>query len=74
VTICRRHDDLLVEIADDGVGGPDPAGGSGLRGVAERGQALGGRLAVSSPPACGTTVRAEFPLAVARRAQLTVVA
>jgi signal transduction histidine kinase len=74
VTIVRRAADLVVVIADDGVGGADPAHGSGLRGLAERVQALGGCLAVSSPPAGGTTIRAEFPLAVARRTQLRAVA
>ena len=51
----------IVEIADDGVGGADPAGGSGLRGLADRVEALGGRLAVSSPPGGGTVVSAELP-------------
>ena len=55
---------LTVEVADDGVGGAGTGKGltgSGLRGLADRVEALGGRLAVSSPPGLGTTLRAEFP-------------
>jgi signal transduction histidine kinase len=53
---------LRIEIADDGVGGVDPARGSGLRGLADRVEALGGRLTVESRPARGTHVIAEIPL------------
>jgi signal transduction histidine kinase len=52
---------LLVEVCDDGVGGADPARGSGLRGLADRVAAIGGRLQVSSPPGEGTMVRAWLP-------------
>jgi signal transduction histidine kinase len=55
---------LAVTIDDDGVGGADPAGGSGLRGLVDRVQALGGRLEVISPHGDGTRVRAELPLSV----------
>ena len=51
----------MVEIADDGIGGATPARGSGLRGLADRVEALGGRLHVSSPPGGGTVVRAAVP-------------
>jgi signal transduction histidine kinase len=54
---------LTVEVADDGIGGATPAGGSGLRGLADRVEALGGRFTVSSPPGRGTTLRAEIPCA-----------
>ena len=54
---------LIVEIADDGIGGAGTAGGSGLRGLADRVEALGGRFTVSSPPGRGTTLRAEIPCA-----------
>ena len=54
---------LVVEVADDGVGGADPAGGTGLRGLADRVEALGGSLEVVSPAGEGTTLRAEIPLA-----------
>jgi signal transduction histidine kinase len=53
---------VVVEVADDGVGGADAAGGSGLRGLADRVEALGGSLGVVSPMGGGTTLRAEIPL------------
>ena len=52
----------LVEIFDDGVGGADPAQGSGLRGLADRVEALGGQLRLESPPAVGTRLSADIPL------------
>jgi len=52
---------LIVEVADDGIGGATTTGGSGLRGLADRVEALGGRITVSSPPGRGTTLRAEIP-------------
>jgi signal transduction histidine kinase len=52
----------LVEIVDDGVGGADPAQGSGLRGLADRVEALGGALRLESPPGGGTCLSAEIPL------------
>jgi signal transduction histidine kinase len=51
-----------VEITDDGLGGADTGGGSGLRGLADRVEALGGRLTVRSPGGGGTSVRGEVPL------------
>ena len=63
VTVARSNGRLLVEVRDDGVGGADPAAGSGLRGLADRVAALDGRLDVSSPPGSGTVVRAEVPCA-----------
>jgi signal transduction histidine kinase len=53
---------LVVEVVDDGVGGADPARGSGLRGLVDRVGALSGSLEVSSPAGAGTRVRAEIPL------------
>ena len=50
-----------VEVADDGVGGADPAGGSGLRGLADRVAALGGTLEVHSPAGEGTRIAADLP-------------
>jgi signal transduction histidine kinase len=55
-------DTLLVEIADDGSGGADPASGTGLRGLADRVDALGGRLEIDSPQGTGTRVSALLPL------------
>jgi signal transduction histidine kinase len=54
---------LVLEVADDGIGGAGAGGGSGLRGLADRVEALGGRLTISSPPGRGTTLRAEIPCA-----------
>jgi signal transduction histidine kinase len=47
-------------VSDDGVGGADPATGSGLRGLADRVESLGGSLEVVSPIGGGTTLRAEI--------------
>ena len=53
---------LRVEITDDGTGGADPANGSGLRGLADRIEALGGHLTITSPPGHGTRLTADLPL------------
>ncbi len=63
VSVSRRNGLALVEVADDGVGGANPGGGSGLRGLADRVEALDGRLEVWSPQGRGTRIRAEIPLA-----------
>ncbi|MGZ4415485.1 MAG: sensor histidine kinase, partial [Gaiellaceae bacterium] len=52
---------VVLEVADDGIGGADAGRGSGLRGLTDRVEALGGRLWFSSPPGQGTIVRAEIP-------------
>jgi signal transduction histidine kinase len=52
----------VVKVTDDGAGGADPVPGSGLRGLTDRIEALGGQLELSSPPGAGTTLRAEIPL------------
>ena len=51
----------MVEVVDDGVGGANTDDGSGIRGLADRVEALGGRLRVWSPVGGGTRVRAEIP-------------
>jgi signal transduction histidine kinase len=58
-----RHGDgrLRIEVCDDGVGGAQANGGAGLRGMADRVGALGGRVAVDSPCGRGTRVMAEVP-------------
>jgi signal transduction histidine kinase len=61
VALGRENGSVVVEVADDGVGGADPGQGSGLRGLADRISALGGRLEVSSPPGAGTRVTASIP-------------
>ncbi len=62
VRVVRTATAVDVEIADNGVGGADPAAGTGLRGLGDRIEALHGRLRVSSPPGAGTVVTAEIPL------------
>jgi signal transduction histidine kinase len=52
---------LVVEVHDDGVGGADPAAGSGLTGLADRIAVVDGRLLLSSPAGGPTLVRAEIP-------------
>ena len=61
VDLHRSKGDLVVEVVDDGIGGADPERGSGLRGLADRVEALDGRLRVWTPPGGGTRVRAEIP-------------
>jgi signal transduction histidine kinase len=61
VTVQRRNGSAVVEVADDGVGGADPGRGSGLRGLSDRVEALGGTLALESPPGLGTRLKAEIP-------------
>ncbi|HEV3407048.1 MAG TPA: sensor histidine kinase [Gaiellaceae bacterium] len=65
VTIRAERDNgrLVVEVADDGVGGAQVASGSGLRGLADRVEAHGGRLSVESPPEGGTRLVGEIPCA-----------
>jgi signal transduction histidine kinase len=63
VSVTRRDTQLVVAVADDGAGGADRVPGSGLRGLTDRIEALGGQLEVSSPPGAGTRLRAEIPLA-----------
>ena len=53
---------LTIEVSDDGVGGADGGGGSGLLGLRDRVEALGGRLSIESPPGQGTRLRATLAL------------
>jgi signal transduction histidine kinase len=59
----RNNGVLVLEVADDGCGGADPARGSGLTGLEDRVAALGGRLSVESPSGAGTRIVAEIPCA-----------
>jgi PAS domain S-box-containing protein len=61
VRIAASVASVFVEVSDDGVGGADPAAGTGLRGLADRVEALGGSLEVVSPAGAGTSLRAEIP-------------
>jgi signal transduction histidine kinase len=62
VSIEETGGALIVEVADDGIGGADLTKGSGLRGLADRVEAVGGRLTIESPSGRGTVVRAEVPV------------
>jgi signal transduction histidine kinase len=66
IRVALEGDLVKVSIADDGTGGADPSAGSGLKGVADRVEALGGRLVVHSPPAGGTQLRVQIPAASPR--------
>jgi signal transduction histidine kinase len=61
VRIDRDNGFARIRVADDGIGGAGADGGSGLRGLADRVEALGGRLRLDSPQGEGTTVHAEIP-------------
>jgi signal transduction histidine kinase len=63
VAVSRANGELVVEVVDDGVGGADSERGTGLRGLADRVEALGGRLRVWTPRGEGTRVRADIPCA-----------
>jgi signal transduction histidine kinase len=63
VSVAAHGGRALIAVADDGPGGADPARGAGLRGLADRVEALGGTLRVESPPGEGTALTAEIPLA-----------
>ena len=67
VTVQARAGLLRVRIADDGAGGAEDANGTGLRGLADRVEALGGTFRVTSPPGKGTVVAAEIPLSEDRQ-------
>ncbi len=66
ITVTVDHDTtrgaLLIEVADDGVGGADFTRGTGLVGLKDRAEALGGQIELRSSPGAGTSVRARFPV------------
>jgi signal transduction histidine kinase len=61
VSVRRSNGNATVEVADDGIGGADASLGTGLRGLADRLEALDGRLEVDSPAERGTRISAEIP-------------
>lgn len=61
IGVARESGLVVVEVTDDGIGGAEPAAGSGLRGLADRVEAVGGHLSIQSSASHGTTVRAELP-------------
>jgi signal transduction histidine kinase len=63
VEVRCANGEVLVEVADDGVGGADVTAGSGLRGLEDRLAAVDGRLVIDSPPGGGTRLRARIPVA-----------
>jgi signal transduction histidine kinase len=63
---ATTDDRVAITVEDDGVGGADPARGSGLRGLTDRVEALGGTLVVDSPPGRGTRLTATIPVDRAR--------
>jgi signal transduction histidine kinase len=63
VSLSRTDHGVAIEIADDGVGGADATAGTGLRGLVDRVEALGGHLLVTSPAGAGTVVTADLPYA-----------
>jgi signal transduction histidine kinase len=62
VAVEVQGDRLHLSVRDDGVGGADPARGSGLVGVKDRVEALDGVTSVHSPPGAGTSVKVDLPL------------
>jgi signal transduction histidine kinase len=62
VAVAERDDRLHLSIRDDGVGGVDSARGSGLIGLRDRVEALGGSIEVSGPPGEGTLIGVQLPL------------
>ena len=62
MSLERRDTGLLLEIRDDGIGGADPTGGSGLLGLRDRVEALGGSIRIQSQPGNGTSITVELPL------------
>jgi signal transduction histidine kinase len=61
VTLSQNGDSMIIEVVDDGCGGANTERGTGLRGLADRVEALGGLLRVWTPVGGGTRVRAELP-------------
>jgi signal transduction histidine kinase len=61
VEVARENGRLVVEVADDGIGGADPEHGTGLRGLADRVAVLEGHLEIESERGRGTTIRARIP-------------
>jgi GAF domain-containing protein len=63
VSLEQRRGSLMLSVGDDGVGGADAGRGSGLVGLSDRVEALGGRFVLESPPGRGTTISVQLPIA-----------
>jgi signal transduction histidine kinase len=61
VRAAVRHGALEFEIQDDGTGGADPRHGTGLAGLADRVESIGGTITITSPPGKGTTIAVQLP-------------
>jgi signal transduction histidine kinase len=68
ISVIRSGSALAVTVADDGPGGADPAGGTGLRGLRDRVEALGGTLTIDSQAGMGTRLAATIPVTREARA------
>jgi signal transduction histidine kinase len=62
ISVTPRDGRLMLSIRDDGIGGADRSRGSGLVGLTDRVEALGGSISIESPPGAGTYITAELPL------------
>jgi signal transduction histidine kinase len=64
VELIAAHDDgaLMLEIRDDGIGGVDAGLGSGILGLTDRAEALGGTISITSLPRGGTTLSVHLPI------------
>jgi len=62
MSLSTRHGSLLLSIRDDGVGGADPGRGSGLAGLTDRVEALGGSIHLHSAAGAGTHITVDLPL------------
>jgi signal transduction histidine kinase len=62
VSLARRNGSLVLSIRDDGIGGADPGRGSGLVGLRDRVEALGGTIRIDSPPGGGTSLVVTLPI------------
>jgi signal transduction histidine kinase len=70
MSLIRRDDSLLLSVRDDGIGGAVPGEGSGLVGLQDRVEALGGKIRIDSPPGEGTSLLVALPLDAALTAGL----
>ena len=62
VSLARREGVLLLSVRDDGIGGADAGRGTGLIGLTDRIEAMGGSLAIHSRPGSGTQIAVELPV------------
>jgi signal transduction histidine kinase len=62
MSLATRQGSLLLSVRDDGIGGADPASGSGLAGLTDRVEALGGSIHLESAAQAGTHITVDLPL------------